>query len=247
MKWDPARQQLCPAFRQDPQDCRSACFSAAVWSLAALCSLSGCILFKPFGEICKRPFFFWTHRLAASARALTLASACIFRSSQMMAGLLQLLVATVALSPVIAQMQATLTYNSSFVPWEVMGPVRHYRCVHSPVQFPGKAAALLAPLKLELQVVTGGSGYTVMTINGSTLNYEFHLANVQALKSIELHIGQPGTHGDVAAVFYAAAFANLSSTSNGLVAKGTLADTDLLGPLLLPLGDHLSVTLLQEQ
>ena len=86
-----------------------------------------------------------------------------------------------------------------------------------------------------------------MTINGSTLNYEFHLANVQALKSIELHIGQPGTHGDVAAVFYAAAFANSTSTSNGLVAKGTLADTDLLGPLLLPLGDHLSVTLLQEQ
>ena len=62
---------------------------------------------------------------------------------------------------------------------------------------------------------------------------------------MELHIAAPGTHGEVVAVPYAAAFANRTEVTHGLVAKGALSGHDLLGPLLLPLMQHLDASFLQ--
>jgi len=74
----------------------------------------------------------------------------------------------------------------------------------------------------------------------------FHLFNVRGLQSIELHVGKPTEHGDVATVFYKTPFANVSQVSSGRVAAGTLTNYDLLGPFLLPLGEHLEVALVYE-
>ena len=65
------------------------------------------------------------------------------------------------------------------------------------------------------------------------------------LKNVELHVAAPGTHGDVVAVLYAAAFANATAVTSGLVAKGFQKGHDFLGPLLLPLAQHLDASFLQ--
>ncbi len=96
------------------------------------------------------------------------------------------------------------------------------------------------------QVDTNGTGYAILTYVGGELDYEFHLFNVRGLQSIELHVGEQTEHGDVATVFYKTPFANVSQVSSGRVAAGTLTNYDLLGPFLLPLGEHLEVALVYE-
>lgn len=97
-----------------------------------------------------------------------------------------------------------------------------------------------------MQVDTNGTGYAILTYVGGQLDYEFHLFNVRGLQSVELHVGMQTEHGDVAAVFYKAPFANVSQVSNGRVAAGTLTSYDLLGPFLLPLGEHLEVSMVYD-
>lgn len=89
---------------------------------------------------------------------------------------------------------------------------------------------------------TSGTGYALLSNVSEGLKYEFHLFNVSGLSSIELHVGPQSEHGDVAAIFYKAAFANLTQVSQGRVAAGTLTEDDMLGPFLLPLGDHLATS-----
>ena len=96
-------------------------------------------------------------------------------------------------------------------------------------------------------MATNGSGYALLTYTGSVLEYEFHLFGVQGLKNIELHIGEPGSHGDVATVFYAANAPDAMAVSNGIVATGTTTEYDLVGPFLLPLGNHLEISLLHKK
>ncbi|CAL8461661.1 g1192 [Coccomyxa elongata] len=96
-------------------------------------------------------------------------------------------------------------------------------------------------------VNTKGSGYAVLNYTGEGYAYEIYLYNVYGIKNIELHVAAPGTHGDVVAVFYAAAFQNPSQVTNGVAAKGTLVGHDFLGPLLLPLAVHLPASLLEDR
>ena len=98
-----------------------------------------------------------------------------------------------------------------------------------------------------LQVATSGSGYASIIYTGVALEYSVSLHNVKGLHSVEIHIGEPNSHGDVVAVLYAAAFPNATSFSNGTVCAGSLEHTGLLGPLLLPLGNHLEVSDLYER
>ena len=93
---------------------------------------------------------------------------------------------------------------------------------------------------------TSGRGYALLELKGDVLEYSFYLFNVKGLKNLELHVGEPGTHGLVAAVFYATAFRKSASVSDGLVARGNLTDYDLVGPLLLPVGNHLSIPYLHQ-
>ena len=65
------------------------------------------------------------------------------------------------------------------------------------------------------------------------------------LRNVEIHVAAPGTHGDVVAVLYAAAFANDTEVTSGLVAKGFQKGHDFLGRLLLPLAQHLDASFLQ--
>lgn len=46
----------------------------------------------------------------------------------------------------------------------------------------------------------------MLNYTGEGYDYEVFLYNVYGVKSIELHVAAPGTHGTVVAVFYAAAF-----------------------------------------
>lgn len=46
----------------------------------------------------------------------------------------------------------------------------------------------------------------MLTYTGEGYDYEVFLYNVYGVKSIELHVAEPGTHGTVVAVLYAAAF-----------------------------------------
>ena len=71
------------------------------------------------------------------------------------------------------------------------------------------------------------------------------LYGVAGLRNVEIHIAAPGTHGDVVAVLYAAAFANATAVASGLVARGFQKGHDFLGPLLLPLAQHLDASFLQ--
>ena len=71
------------------------------------------------------------------------------------------------------------------------------------------------------------------------------LYKVAGLKNVEIHVATPGTHGDVVAVLYAAPFANDTDVTGGLVAKGFQKGHDFLGPLLLPLAQHLDASFLQ--
>lgn len=100
---------------------------------------------------------------------------------------------------------------------------------------------------VRLQVTTRASGNASLTYTGTGIDYEIYLSNLYGLKSIELHIAAPGTHGDVAAVFYAAGIATKEQVVNGLIAKGTLSGHDFLGPLLLPLGEHLDASFLHSR
>jgi len=103
--------------------------------------------------------------------------------------------------------------NATFAPWTVMGPVN-----------------------------TNGSGYVATNFTGESLSYSVSLFNVVGLHSVEIHVGDVNTHGEVAAVLYAAAFPDASSLTNGVACAGTLEPTGLLGPFLLPLGNHLEVS-----
>jgi hypothetical protein len=96
------------------------------------------------------------------------------------------------------------------------------------------------------QVDSKGTGYSSLKYRSGVLEYQIHLYNIEGLKSIELHVGSPGTHGDVAAVFYAAADVKKASNSH-FVAQGTLVATDLIGPFLLPLGEHLDVSFVHDR
>lgn len=96
-----------------------------------------------------------------------------------------------------------------------------------------------------MQVNTNASGYTVLQYGGDSYNYEVYLNDIKGLKSIELHVAAPGTHGEVVAVLYAASAVGASQVSNGLVFKGTIVHTDFVGPMLLPLGQHLDPSVLQ--
>ena len=71
------------------------------------------------------------------------------------------------------------------------------------------------------------------------------LYGLAGLKNVEIHVAAPGTHGDVVAVLYAAAFANATQVASGLVARGFQKGHDFLGPLLLPLAQHLNASFLQ--
>lgn len=104
-------------------------------------------------------------------------------------------------------------FNSTFTPWTVMGPV-----------------------------MTNATGFAVLEPAGEMIDYEIHLFDTVGIVSVELHVGEPGTHGDVVVVFFASAFPTSTSVTNGLAAKGSLMDHNLLGPLLLPLGNHLPVS-----
>lgn len=95
------------------------------------------------------------------------------------------------------------------------------------------------------QVNTAAKGFAVLNYTGSLYTYDVYLFNILGVSSIELHVATPGTHGEVVAVLYAAAFANDSQILNGLVAKGQIQHTDFVGPLLLPLGQHLEPSVLQ--
>ena len=52
---------------------------------------------------------------------------------------------------------------------------------------------------------TQGSGTVTLNYTGEGYDYRVFLYNVYGVKSIELHIAAPGTHGTVVAFFYAAA------------------------------------------
>lgn len=95
------------------------------------------------------------------------------------------------------------------------------------------------------QVNTSATGYSVLTYTGAAYEYEVYLYTIHGLKNIELHVAAPGTHGDVVAVLFASGAANASQVTNGLVAKGVLEDHDFVGPLLLPLAQHLDASFLQ--
>ena len=97
----------------------------------------------------------------------------------------------------------------------------------------------------------GGAGCSTSPLNGVGPLTCLHtgaqvwLYGVTGLRTVEIHVAAPGTHGDVVAVLYAAAFANATAVTRGLVAKGFLMGHDFLGPLLLPLAQHLDATFLQ--
>ncbi|EIE24430.1 hypothetical protein COCSUDRAFT_61854 [Coccomyxa subellipsoidea C-169] len=96
-------------------------------------------------------------------------------------------------------------------------------------------------------VNTKGSGTAMLNYTGEGYDFEIYLYNVYGVKNIELHVAAPGTHGDVVAFFYAAPFQNATQVTNGLAAKGTLMGHDFLGPLLLPLAQHLPASFLEER
>ena len=157
-----------------------------------------------------------------------------------MASFRQSLVALL-LYPWVCQAQS---FNVTFAPWVVMGPVRSgVTCLQSGVLSVGTFALKY----FFVQVNTSGTGYALLDFANNTASYKFHLFNVSGLKNIELHVGEPGTHGDVVAVFYAAAFADPTNSTQGLVAQGFIDEYDLVGPMLLPLGQHLSIEELYER
>merc|ERR1712130_540746 len=86
--------------------------------------------------------------------------------------------------------------NATFAPWTVMGPVN-----------------------------TNGSGYVATNFTGESLSYSVSLFNVVGLHSVEIHVGDVNTHGEGAAVLYAAAFPDASSLTNGVACAGTLEPT----------------------
>lgn len=149
--------------------------------------------------------------------------------------------AAVLLRSIYAQTPMNLTFS----PWQVMGPVSQER-----LSFQLLAGAAWHREQHTsacwLQVDTNGTGFAILTYVGGQLDYEFHLFNVRGLQSVELHVGMQTEHGDVAAVFYKAPFANVSQVCNGRVAAGTLTSYDLLGPFLLPLGEHLEVSMVYD-
>jgi len=98
-----------------------------------------------------------------------------------------------------------------------------------------------------VQVTTMGRGYALLELKGDVLEYSFYLYDVVGLKNIELHVGEPGTHGQVAAIFWAVPFAKPDAITQGLVARGNLTHYDLVGPFLLPVGEHLDVSLVHDR
>lgn len=116
-------------------------------------------------------------------------------------------------------------------------------CNHRPMPTHSIAVAANGP-----QVTaSSGRGYALLELKGDVLEYSFYLYNVKGLKNVELHVGEPGTHGLVAAVFWAVPFAKPTAVTGGLVARGNLTNYDLVGPFLLPTGEHLEVSLLHDK
>ena len=145
--------------------------------------------------------------------------------------------------------------NATFAPWTVMGPVRPLTKTDYLLSFTGCSSLdhvyhlFSSPFPTRgsdvtsfLQVNTNGSGYVATNFTGESLSYSVSLFNVVGLHSVEIHVGDVNTHGEVAAVLYAAAFPDASSLTNGVACAGTLEPTGLLGPFLLPLGNHLEVS-----
>lgn len=101
-------------------------------------------------------------------------------------------------------------------------------------------------LESRLQISTGASGTASLGWNGDTVTYEVSLFNISGIHAVELHVGERGLHGQVAAVLSKSAFDTMT-TVNGIATSGSLADHDLLGPFLLPCGLHLPPSTLYEE
>merc|ERR1712130_123522 len=82
--------------------------------------------------------------------------------------------------------------------------------------------ATFAPWTVMGPVSTNGSGSVAINFTGDNLSYTVSLFNVIGLHSVEIHVGDANTHG--------------------VACAGILEPTGLLGPLLLPLGNHLEVS-----
>merc|ERR1712217_819262 len=82
--------------------------------------------------------------------------------------------------------------------------------------------ATFAPWTVMGPVSTNGSGSVAINFTGDNLSYTVSLFNVIGLHSVEIHVGDANT--------------------NGVACAGILEPTGLLGPLLLPLGNHLEVS-----
>lgn len=94
---------------------------------------------------------------------------------------------------------------------------------------------------------TQGHGKVTVESTGSALDYNVTLYNVAGLRSFEMHVGDPASHGDVAAVLCGAAFPSSASVANGPACAGSLDSDGLLGPFLLPEGYHLDVSVLYKR
>lgn len=143
--------------------------------------------------------------------------------------------------------------EANFAPWTVMGPVRllvttALACKHN-VQLSGATRAFPVARSsfAALQVQTDGTGSILVNFTGAALNYSVILYNVTGMRSIEIHIGDPKEHGDVVAVLCASLFPDATDTLNGLACAGSLDSDGMLGPLLLPLGNHLDVSVLHDK
>lgn len=96
-------------------------------------------------------------------------------------------------------------------------------------------------------MTTAGRGYALLELKRDVLEYSIYLYNVKGLRNIELHVGEPGTHGLVGAVLWAVPFQKPDAMTQGLVARGNLTNYDLVGPFLLPTGEHLEVSLVHDR
>ena len=79
---------------------------------------------------------------------------------------------------------------------------------------------------------SGGAGQAVFHLSpdGTSLDYQLIVANLDNPIAAHIHIAPPGVNGPVVAFLFGPA-APAGGTANGVIAKGTITAANLVGPL----------------
>ena len=84
-------------------------------------------------------------------------------------------------------------------------------------------------LRADLSGENEGSGLALFKVSSDRIRYKLLVRDIDEVTQAHIHVGEPGVNGPVVAFLFG--FVERGVTTDGLLARGTITDGDLIGPL----------------